>query len=281
MRRPLCVQNNSPDVFSALELNPNYVNLLSFLLFLSLVQFTLCPGRSNTSNPPLFLGVFFFFSVRLPQQSKKYRLCLNMANERHMSLLTGLSPLETNRLKKKKRGKKKHIGPALCSTPFPHFKLSRVWWGCCAPRSTGVHQAPGVGMLSLASSNTTTLRSPTAPSLFNRAMLSFGMTTWARSLVIREISWATQTKMKVLTKMLREGFPGIRTKIPFVSAASQMWYWHMNSWGRQKIKFSTKCNVCSPRTLAVFEILPFRLVLLLLLLQSTDCCMQYVWNRGC
>lgn len=67
--------------------------------------------------------------------------------------------------------------------------------------------------------------------------------------------------MKVLTKMLREGFPGIRTKIPFVSAASQMWYWHMNSWGRQKIKFSTKCNVCSPRTLAVFEIL---LVLLLI-----------------
>lgn len=90
-----------------------------------------------------------------------------------------------------------------------------------------------MGWLPLANSNTVRLKSAMAAILFSRATLSLGMTTWARSLVMREISCATQTKMKVLTMMFREGIPGIRTKIPFVSAASQMWYWHMNSWGRQ------------------------------------------------
>lgn len=103
-------------------------------------------------------------------------------------------------------------------------------------------QAPGVGWLLLVSSNTARLKKPTAASRFTRAMLSLGMTTCARSLVMREISWATHTKMKVLTKMLSEGFPGIRTKIPLVSAASQMWYWQMNSWGRQS-RLSVQYNV--------------------------------------
>lgn len=120
---------------------------------------------------------------------KKYRLCSNMANRDTvlprvpvLSLnTTGSSPVATSRLKK-------HTGPAPCLNPLPDFKLSRVWRVCCAPRSKGVHQAPGVGWLPLASSNTSRLKSPTAPSLFNRAMLSLGMTTWARSLVMREIS---------------------------------------------------------------------------------------------
>lgn len=101
--------------------------------------------------------------------------------------------------------------------------------------------------LSLVSSKTRRLKSPTAPSLLSRATLSLGMITWASSLVIWEISWATQTKMKVLTKMLSEGFPGIRTKIPLVSAASQMWYWHMNSWGRQSV-FNALMHCSPPRS---------------------------------
>lgn len=33
--------------------------------------------------------------------------------------------------------------------------------------------------------------------------------------------------------MLREGFPGIRTRMPLVSAASHMWYWQMKSCSRK------------------------------------------------
>lgn len=95
---------------------------------------------------------------------------------------------------------------------------------------------PGVGCPPLVRSSATRPRTPMAASLFSRAMLSLGMITWARSLVMREISWATHTKIKVLTRMLREGIPGIRTRIPLVSAANQMWYWHMNSWGRQSTR---------------------------------------------
>lgn len=49
-------------------------------------------------------------------------------------------------------------------------------------------QAPGVGCPPLLSSNAARLRRPMAASLLSRAMLSLGMITWARSLVIREIS---------------------------------------------------------------------------------------------
>lgn len=66
-------------------------------------------------------------------------------------------------------------------------------------------------------------------SLRKRDGLSLGITTCARSVVIWEISCATQTKMNVLTMMLSVGFPGMRTRMPLVSAASQMWYWQMNS----------------------------------------------------
>lgn len=58
--------------------------------------------------------------------------------------------------------------------------------------------------------------------LFNRDELSLGIIICARSLVICEISCATQTNMKVLTMMLSVGFPGMSTKIPLVSAASHM-----------------------------------------------------------
>lgn len=63
---------------------------------------------------------------------------------------------------------------------------------------------------------------------------SLGMTTCARSLVMSEISWATHTKMSVLSSRLSEGAPGISTRMPLVSAANQMWYWQMNSWVRQR-----------------------------------------------
>lgn len=72
--------------------------------------------------------------------------------------------------------------------------------------------------------------------LFNRDELSLGIIICARSLVIWEISCATQTNMKVLTIMLSIGFPGIRTKIPLVSAASHMWYWQINSWKEKYFK---------------------------------------------
>lgn len=49
-------------------------------------------------------------------------------------------------------------------------------------------QAPGVGCPPLLSSNAARLSRPMAASLLSRAMLSLGMITWARSLVIREIS---------------------------------------------------------------------------------------------
>lgn len=113
------------------------------------------------------------------------------------------------------------------------------------PSPGGVCQAPSVGWLPLVSSRTTRLTSPVAASLFSSATPSLGMTTWARSLVMREISWATHTKMKVLTRMLSEGFPGISTRIPLVSAASQMWYWQMNSWGRQRRVYNAVRSNCS------------------------------------
>jgi hypothetical protein len=73
-------------------------------------------------------------------------------------------------------------------------------------------------------------------SLRKRDGLSLGITTCARSVVIWEISCATQTKMNVLTMMLSVGFPGMRTRMPLVSAASQMWYWQMNSWDRKHLQ---------------------------------------------
>lgn len=82
----------------------------------------------------------------------------------------------------------------------------------------------------LDSMRTSPMKSPVASSLLSSVPLSLGMATWARSLVICEISWATHTKMKVLMIIFREGFPGIRTRMPFVSAASQMWYWQMKSY---------------------------------------------------
>lgn len=49
-------------------------------------------------------------------------------------------------------------------------------------------QAPGVGCPPLLSSKAARVSRPMAASLLSRAMLSLGMITWARSLVIREIS---------------------------------------------------------------------------------------------
>lgn len=82
--------------------------------------------------------------------------------------------------------------------------------------------------------STSTRKTPAPSSLFSRGPLSLGMATWAKSLVIWEISWATQTKMNVLTIMFKVGFPGMRTRMPLVSAASQIWYWHMKSWWENK-----------------------------------------------
>lgn len=72
--------------------------------------------------------------------------------------------------------------------------------------------------------------------LLKRDELSLGIKISARSLVIWEISCATQTKMKVLMMMLSTGFPGMSTKIPLVSAASHMWYWQMNNWEKQALE---------------------------------------------
>lgn len=72
----------------------------------------------------------------------------------------------------------------LCTAPQTQQGLGES----AVPSSRGFYQAPGVGLLPLANSSTTRLKSPTAPSLFSRATLSLGMTTWARSLVMREIS---------------------------------------------------------------------------------------------
>lgn len=45
--------------------------------------------------------------------------------------------------------------------------------------------------------------------------------------------------MKVLTRTLNIGYPGMSTKIPFVSAASQIWYWQMKSYKKEKEMFNS------------------------------------------
>lgn len=100
----------------------------------------------------------------------------------------------------------------------PEEKFSRTFssqcldWSCIAEKRRSPEKNP-----------------PMHSNLFSRVELSLGTTICARSLVIWEISCATHTNIKVLTITLNIGYPGMSTKIPFVSAASQMWYWQMKS----------------------------------------------------
>ena len=67
-----------------------------------------------------------------------------------------------------------------------------------------------------------TLRSIVLMSLVMRALASTPDTFW--------ISWLIQTNTNVVRRTLRKGWPGMSTKIPLVSCASQMWYWAINNW---------------------------------------------------
>lgn len=102
---------------------------------------------------------------------------------------------------------------------FPRiFSSQCLDWSCIAEKRCSPEKKPA-----------------THSNLFSRVELSLGTTICARSLVIWEISCATHTNMKVLTRTLNIGYPGMSTKIPFVSAASQIWYWQMKSCKKKRV----------------------------------------------
>lgn len=160
-----------PNVVSALPPNPHNVNLLSASVF--------AIGKERLLS----------FSVRLSQQSNT--VLLKRGRQRAPPpppRVPVYSPDTVEVVPCGQQSAKKHWA---CSGPGldADVNLSRVLGKSVVcppsfPPSRGVHQA----WLPMVSSNKTRPRSPTAPSLFSRAMLSLGMTTWARSLVMREIS---------------------------------------------------------------------------------------------
>lgn len=151
---------------------------MSVLFFFFLLQFALCPERSNP--PPPLSGHFSFLQCATFTAVKKSTdSAQTWPAARHCPPVRPTA--EVVSLKRR-----------ACSWfgSVPSLQTQQgLGQSVVAPSEIrGVHQAPGVGWLPLASSNTKKLKSPTAPSLFSRATLSLGMTTWARSLVMREIS---------------------------------------------------------------------------------------------
>lgn len=81
----------------------------------------------------------------------------------------------------------------------------------------------------------------------NIVVISLLTRACARITVTLLTSWHTHTNTKVVTITFNTGYCGIRTRIPLVSAASHIWYWPMNSFGRE-----TKENYWSAETRQIY-----------------------------
>lgn len=69
-------------------------------------------------------------------------------------------------------------------------------------------------------------------SLLSIIRTSFVINASANVLQMDFTSWVIQTKVKVVTKALTVGYPGISTWRPWLSLANQMWYCPMKSWNK-------------------------------------------------